>query len=66
MFSAKQISISIIIAIFIAVLMTILSAVPPFSIFYQWLIRNELNEVWYGLIAGTIGFCLVLYHRKNK
>lgn len=53
------------IAILIAVLLTLLSVVPPLSILYKWAERNHLKFIWYGLIAGIIALCLTFYRSKR-
>ena len=56
----------IVIAILVAIIMTILSVYPPFSIFYEWTERNHLKYMWYGLVAGVIALCLGVYHHIGK
>jgi len=63
--NVMHIFILIAIAILVVVLMTFLSAIPPFSIIYEWTERSNLKFIWYGLVAGIIGFCLILYHSKR-
>ncbi len=50
----------LLIAILIAVLMTLFSGIYPGSVLYGWLDQNGLNFVWAGLTAGIIAACLVL------
>lgn len=64
--NVKQIFILLVIAILVGILMTILSAVPPLSLIYEWVERSNLKFIWYGLVAGVIGFCLMLYRSKRK
>lgn len=54
------------IAILVAVVMIILSAVPPLSYVYTWAERNSMKFVWNGLVAGVIALCLLLYHYHLK
>ena len=56
----------LLIAILIAVLMTLFSGIYPGSALYGWLDQNGLNFVWAGLTAGIIAACLVLYRRRKK
>ena len=56
----------LLIAILIAVLMTLFSGIYPGSVLYGWLDQNGLNFVWAGLTAGIIAACLVLYRRRKK
>ena len=55
----------LLIAILIAVLMTLFSGIYPGSVLYGWL-ENGLNFVWAGLTAGIIAACLLLYRRRKK
>ena len=56
----------LLIAILIAVLMTLFSGIYPGSVLYGWLDQNGLNFVWAGLTAGIIAACLLLYRRRKK
>lgn len=56
----------LLIAILIAVLMTLFSGIYPGSALYGWLDQNGLNFVWAGLTAGIIAACLLLYRRRKK
>lgn len=56
----------LLIAILIAVLMTLFSGIYPGSVLYGWLDQNGLNFVWAGLTAGIIAACLVLYRRRKS
>ena len=51
----------LLIAILIAVLMTLFSGIYPGSVLYGWLDQNGLNFVWAGLTAGIIAACLPSY-----
>jgi len=62
---AMRLFMPIIIAILVAVVMVVLSTIPPLSIVYEWAERNNLKFIWYGLIAGVIGLCLSLYRLKR-
>lgn len=46
------------IAVFIAVAMTLLSAVPPLSYLHDWLKSIDRTDIWFGLISGVIAGCL--------
>lgn len=61
----KRAVITVSLAILIAVILTILSAVPPLSLIYQWAERKNLECIWYGLVAGIIAFCLILFGRTR-
>lgn len=50
-------------AVSIAVLMMVLSILPPFSIIYTWLICNRLTSVWNGVTSGILS---VLFTDKCK
>ena len=65
-FSVKQLLITLIIAVLIAALMTILSAFAPLSFVYNWLADHDLSFIWFGLMAGVIGGSLVFYNAKRK
>ena len=65
-FNFKQLFIMLVIAILIAALMTILSAFPPLSFVYNWLVARNLRLIWFGLIAGVIGGFLSFYNVKRK
>lgn len=56
----------LLIAILIAVLMTLFSGIYPGSVLYGWLDQNGLSFVWAGLTAGIIAACLLLYRRRKK
>ena len=60
-----KIFIAVAIAILVAVVMTVLSAVPPLSIVYNWAERNNMKFVWNGLVAGVIALCLLLCRGKR-
>ena len=51
-------------AILLGVVLTVLSAIPPLSLAYQWLEQHDLPIIWYGLEAGVISLC-VLYYLKR-
>ena len=53
-FSAKHVCIMLAIAVFAAVVMTVLSGVPPLSGLYNWLAEHDMEAVWVGLTAGVI------------
>lgn len=54
------------IAVLVAAVMTLLTAVPPVSILYRWLEERDLIYVWTGLVAGFIGGVLSFYRSKEK
>ena len=56
----------LLIAILIAVLMTLFSGIYPGSVLSGWLAQQGLHFVWAGLTAGIIAACLVLYRRRKK
>lgn len=58
-----KVLLAIAIAVLVAVLMTVFSAVPPLSVIYNWAERNDIMAVWYGFIAGVIALCLLLLYR---
>lgn len=62
----REIFIFIVIAAAIAVLMTVLSIVPPLSVIYNRTAGDNLNFVWSGLVAGVISLCLTVYMTKKK
>ncbi len=53
-------------AVLAAVVMTLLSAVPPLSNLYDWAESNHMSFVWVGAEAGVIALCLSLYLHRNK
>lgn len=65
-FSIIRPFIGLVIAILIAALMTILSAFPPLSFVYHWLVDHHLRLIWFGLIGGVIGGFLAFYNVKRK
>lgn len=52
-------------AVLAAVVMTLLSAVPPLSYLYNWADSNQMSFVWVGAEAGVIALCLSLYQKRN-
>ena len=62
----KDVFMYLVIAISVAVLMTLLSAVPPLRWIYAWTERNDLPFIWYGLISSVIASSLMLYQKKRK
>ena len=44
-------------AILLGVVLTVLSAIPPLSLAYQWLEQHDLKLLWYGMEAGIISVC---------
>lgn len=62
----REIFIFIVIAAAIAILMTVLSIVPPLSVIYNRMAGDNLNFVWSGLVAGVISLVLTVYLRKKK
>ena len=59
-----RVVISVAIAILAGVILTVLSAILPLSLAYQWLEQHDLPIIWYGLEAGVISLC-VLYYLKR-
>ncbi len=57
-----KISVTVAAALLAAVLMTLLSAVPPLSYLHDWAESNHMMFLWNGLMAGAIALCLSLYH----
>ena len=53
------------IAVLVAAVMTVLSGIPPFSIVYEWLESNNMKVIWYGLTAGIVALCLLLYRARR-
>ena len=53
-------------AVLAAVVMTLLSAVPPLSYLYDWTRSNHMSFVWAGAEAGVIALCLSLYFKRSK
>lgn len=66
MVSVRRFLIMAALALAIAGAAALLSGLPPFSLLYRWLSRRGLNWIWYGLTAGVIGICLVLYRMRSK
>lgn len=62
----RKLLISIAVAILVAVGMTVLSAVPPLSLLYGWIERNDMDLVWTGIVAGVISVCLTWLWRRKK
>lgn len=58
--------IAALIAVLAAVIMTVLSAVPPVSILYNWLDANNLVVIWYGIMAAIVATCTTLYINRTK
>ncbi len=58
--------IAVLIAVLAAVIMTVLSAVPPVSILYNWLDANNLSIVWIGIMAAIVATCTTLYINRTK
>ena len=63
---AKEIVMYLVIAVSVAIVMTLLSAVPPFHWIYAWTERNDLPFIWYGLISAVIVSSLLLYRNRRK
>ena len=53
------------IAVLVAAVMTVLSGFHPFSIVYEWLESNNMKVIWYGLTAGIVALCLLLYRARR-
>lgn len=62
----RKIILAIAVAIFAAAVMTLLSAVPPLSYLHDWAERNDAKFVWYGVTAGVVALCWLLYHYHLK
>lgn len=58
--------IAVLIAVLAAVIMTVLSAVPPVSILYNWLDANNLVVIWYGIMAAIVAICTTLYIKRTR
>ena len=58
--------IAVLIAVLAAVIMTVLSAVPPVSILYNWLDENNLVVIWYGIMAAIVAICTTLYINRTR
>lgn len=58
--------IAVLIAVLAAVIMTVLSAVPPVSILYNWLDANNLSIVWIGIMAAIVAICTTLYINRTR
>lgn len=58
--------IAVLIAVLAAVIMTVLSAVPPVSILYNWLDENNLSIVWIGIMAAIVAICTTLYINRTR
>lgn len=58
--------ITALIAVLAAVIMTVLSAVPPVSILYNWLDENNLVVIWYGIMAAIVAICTTLYINRTR
>lgn len=56
----------ILLAVSIALVLIVLSVVPPVSELYNWLDINNLNVIWYGIVAGIIAVLLMLYNDYAK
>ncbi len=61
-----KIILAVAVAVLAAVVMTLLSAVPPISWLHDWAERNDMKFVWYGAIAGVAALCLMLYYHHLK
>ena len=58
--------IAVLIAVLAAVIMTVLSAVPPVSILYNWLDANNQSIVWIGIMAAIVAICTTLYINRTR
>lgn len=58
--------IAVLIAVLAAVIMTVLSAVPPVSILYNWLDANNLVVIWYGIMAAIVAICTTLHINRTR
>ena len=65
--AAMKIFLTVAVVVLVALVMTLLSVVPPLSYLYDWAERNNMKFVWGGVIAGVIALCLLLlYHYYLK
>ena len=62
----KRVMISLGIAVLVAVIMTLLQVIPPFSFVYKWLESKALTTIWTGLTAGIIAACIVLFLKHRS
>lgn len=60
--TVMKISVTVAAALLAAVLMTLLSAVPPLSYLHDWAESNHMMFLWNGLTAGAAALRLSLYH----
>ena len=51
--TAMKALVAVVIAVLAAMVMTLLSAVPPLSYLRDWAEGNNMMYVWYGVIAGV-------------
>lgn len=58
--------IAVLIAVLAAVILIVLSAVPPVSILYNWLDENNLVVIWYGIMAAIVAICTTLYIKRTR
>lgn len=64
--SAGRALAAVLLAVGIAVLMTVLSAVPPLSFVYDWAMGNGLRAAWFGLIGAVIAACEMAFLSIGK
>ncbi len=64
--TGKQALKIIAIAVAVAVLMMVLSAIPPLSFIYDFLNSKNLGFVGRGLNAGVVAFCLICYLKGQE
>ena len=50
----------------VAVVMTALQGIPPFSLVYGWLLQNHLGFLWWGLVSAVVAICGLLYLRSQN
>ena len=61
-----RIIVYLIIAVLTAIVMSILSIIPPLSWIYKWTELNDLQFLWYGLIAAVIAMVISLFRWKQQ
>ena len=62
----KRVMISLGIAVLVAVIMTLLQAIPPFAFVYKWLEGNGSIWIWWGSTSAVIAVCIVLFLRHRS
>lgn len=52
--SAGRVLAAVLLAVGLGVVMTVLSAVPPLSLVYNWAEESGLQVLWFGLVGAVI------------